>query len=347
MLGLKATRWRVAAGAALAAVAAVVVLAIVLSDSGEPGPRSAGGLSITLKKPVRPRGQSRFFAVTTSGGLPAGVALVPTTGGSPRLILRSPRGGDFDSGYERPAWSSDGRSLAFFRIRLARRHEDEGDTYYDSVTEVWVARSDGRGLRRISGVRLADDESAGRLSWSPDGRYLALGSYVGKRAQVWLVSVATGRQATLVENGSDPAWSPDGRWVAFGNRGVWLIRPDGADLHRLTPDGFSPAWSPDSRQLAFATSRDHHGQVCFEDGCHPSNEIYRIGLDGHEMVRLTRTLSDERAPTWAPSGDKVAFVGEHGIEAVSLNGTCRKTLATLPLVDAVWQPGHMAGSSPC
>ena len=44
---------------------------------------------------------------------------------------------------------------------FARRHEDEGDTYYDSVTEVWVARSDGRGLRRIL-ARTAGGRPLGR-----------------------------------------------------------------------------------------------------------------------------------------------------------------------------------------
>lgn len=57
-----------------------------------------------------------------------------------------------------------------------------------------------------------------------------------------------------------PTLSPDGAWLAFVAEpdhasDVYLIRPDGRDLHRLSNVGgikFDLHWSPDSRYLAFA-----------------------------------------------------------------------------------------------
>ena len=64
-----------------------------------------------------------------------------------------------------------------------------------------------------------------------------------------------------------PIWSPDGRWIAFvsskGNSGfafgVWLVRPDGSELHQLVPKGLGVAWS--STASDSTTSRTHHGPM--------------------------------------------------------------------------------------
>ena len=91
---------------------------------------------------------------------------------------------------------------------------------------------------------------------SPDGAEIAYLSDDGGHSNVWVTSArGSPRQITFERDPTVtigvPIWSPDGRWIAFvstkGNTryvfGVWLVRPDGSDLHQLVPTGLGAAWS--------------------------------------------------------------------------------------------------------
>jgi TolB protein len=56
-----------------------------------------------------------------------------------------------------------------------------------------------------------------------------------------------------------------------------------------------PAWSPDGRQVAFTSDRDG------------DPEIYRVGLDGAGLERLTRTPGRDAHPAWSPDGRQIVF----------------------------------------
>src|SRR4051812_10672447 len=97
-------------------------------------------------------------------------------------------------------------------------------------------------------------------AWSPspapDGTRVAFVSDRGGSPQVWIQPVDVG--AVLVDTGPDPAvsvhWSPDGAWLACEiapggapRTEVWLVRPDGRDLHRVA--GFGTTTASDLRWL--------------------------------------------------------------------------------------------------
>jgi len=99
---------------------------------------------------------------------------------------------------------------------------------------------------------------------SPDGKQVAYLSDSGGHANIWVSSPqGPPRQITPEDDPTVaigvPIWSPDGRWIAFvssrGNVGlgfsVWLVKPDGSELHQLLPKGFGVAWSPDSQWLYY------------------------------------------------------------------------------------------------
>jgi Tol biopolymer transport system component len=99
---------------------------------------------------------------------------------------------------------------------------------------------------------------------SPDGDHVAYLSDSGGHANIWVASASRPpRQITFEDDPAVaiglPIWSPDGTWIAFvssrGNNafafGVWLVRPDGSELHQLVPKGLGLAWSADSTQIYF------------------------------------------------------------------------------------------------
>jgi TolB protein len=143
-----------------------------------------------------------------------------------------------------PAWSPDGRKLAF--VRLNARHG------------IHVVKADGSGLRNLTpkpvGV-YADP------SWSPDGRKLAFVSDRNGDSEVYVMNANGSGQRNLTRNPAfdgDPAWSPDGRSIAFrstrdGNPEIYIMNADGSGQRNLTRSPADEGW------FAWAPGRSKQG----------------------------------------------------------------------------------------
>jgi Tol biopolymer transport system component len=159
-----------------------------------------------------------------------------------------------------PAWSPDGRWIAFFRELTAER------------AAVMLIPASGGQERPIceSELPLPFRHREG-LAWSPDGKFIAVPDKDSAGPGLRLVSLETRetRKLTAAPNGfvdHTPAIAPDGSSLAF-------IRANNSDfgeiyIQRLTstliPDGeplllnlegqssYSLAWTPDAREIVFA-----------------------------------------------------------------------------------------------
>ena len=216
---------------------------------------------------------------------------------------------DDGSAHALPAWSPDGKSIAFWHVP-----PNGGPLTANSQATITVIPALGGTERRLLGWNGA----VRRLSWSPDGRWLAT-SPVNIRANVdrgiTLVSPTTGEQIewTAIDaayaGSTDPAFSPDGRQIAF----VRFLDDFSADLFvaPVAPDGKpggpprkveyggrearNPAWSPDGRDLFVV------------DGPPTSNGgIVRLPVDGSRPGVKIGGL--ERANSFSLSGDGTRLV---------------------------------------
>ncbi len=103
-----------------------------------------------------------------------------------------------------PAWSPDGRKLAF----VSRR---------DGNSEIYVINADGSGQENLTRQPASDSHP----SWSPDGRKLAFVSRRDGNSEIYVMNAdGSGlRNVTRTpSNDLDPAWSPDGRAIALSSR---------------------------------------------------------------------------------------------------------------------------------
>lgn len=239
-----------------------------------------------------------------------------------------------------PAWSADGRQIAYTTAAA-----DELGEQFEHTADLYVMRADGRSKRRITRDRFADFEPA----FSPDGRTLVFSSYrAGPRidAEIWTVTLRTKRFRRLTRNrayDSDPEYSPNGRRiVSCSAREIWVMHRDGTGRRRLTDaDGTScgPSWSPDGTQIAFSSDRA---------GDKP--QIWVMNADGSEQTQVTNEPSGARAPAWSPDGELIAYETDGSLVTAAPDGSGRTVLVEPArgqrLADPAWQPVGGARAAP-
>jgi TolB protein len=168
----------------------------------------------------------------------------------------------------RPAWSPDGKQIAFV--------SDKSSTF----PVLWLMSAvDGTGRHALATPGLPE-EAVDAISWSPDGSQLAFTLFNEPGpTQIALLPVGgTGRQVgrvltDLAGGALDPAWAPDGTWLAFAGRDgyvveTYAVQPDGTSVTKLTSDGVlarSPAWSPDGRHVAYLSNKTGYFEVWVVD----------------------------------------------------------------------------------
>ncbi len=157
----------------------------------------------------------------------------------------------------------------------------------------------------------ASEYSRPSLSWSPDGRFVAL---IQIRA-IEIVDMNTGSSRRLPRDIGilyDVAWSPDGQYLAVmrddeecgrfsGN--IYVIRLSDNTEKKVSNhwpwcrDHASPSWSPDGTKVIFLASRPK-GDMDFNPFTkyiHPN--IYVVNRDGSGQTNLS---GNEDVPDWSP-----------------------------------------------
>ncbi len=136
------------------------------------------------------------------------------------------RTGDCSIEYRAPAWSPNGRRLAF-----------------DAGRGLALMNPDGTGFRLLAPFTANDGEPA----WSRSGGRLAFTGQGG----LWLADPVSRKLRRLARRGSGPDWSSRDL-IAFERGGsVYAVRPSGRGLRRLAR-GKDPGWAPSGRSLVLA-----------------------------------------------------------------------------------------------
>jgi len=221
-----------------------------------PGVPASGKISFDIS----PDGSRVIFSAYDP---PVQVWEVGIEGGAQKLLSTDCNGVPAECMEAAPAYSPDGKRVAFVRATetssvLAIRDLASGDvtmldTTRSSSSDVWL------------------DEP----SWSPDGQQIVYHKVIHDAAQdrvvdsnIFIVNAdGSGLHELALPDGTpwgDADWSPDGSRIVFGSypirvlanakSEVYSVRPDGTDLQQLTRLGVgsgAPSWTSDGAHIFF------------------------------------------------------------------------------------------------
>ncbi|MCU0372811.1 MAG: biopolymer transporter Tol [Ignavibacteria bacterium] len=167
------------------------------------------------------------------------------------------------------------------------------------------------------------------LSWSPDGRYLAISVKSGDRDAIYVIDVENGgeeRLPVLLSSISYVKWSPFKNIIAFvGTDGkqsdLYTYNISKNSLKRMTDDifsDFSPSWTADGKYIYFSSDRGAYVTkesipADFKMWEHDVNmkDLYRIEVETGKITRITNTKYTENTyANFSDDGKKVLYVSD-------------------------------------
>jgi len=168
------------------------------------------------------------------------IVVIGAGGGAGRTVARSRRfGGDLVD----PVWSPDGERIAYQfspSVRLGA-----------SRAALRIVSADGGASRQITRYTLGAGDHP---DWSPDARWIAFRTHAetdGAPSDLEIIHPNGRGRRNLTHYGTSgntalsSSFSPDGRFIVFGAQDdagpadLFVVRPDGTELHPLTR---SPGW---------------------------------------------------------------------------------------------------------
>lgn len=230
-----------------------------------------------------------------------------------------------------PVVSPDGQRFAFISNR-------------DDLFDVYIAKTkNGEIIEKvISGNNDMDFEElhilTPGLSWSPNGKKLAISVKSGASDVIYIVDINSGDKETLplkFDGIFYVTWSPVGDKIAFvGNKGeksnLYLYNLRSGKLDPLTDDIFSdgnPTWAFDGKSLFFTSDRGDYVEGAkipkdfkMWEYDYSNTDYYRIDITTKEITRLSSTEgTKEGYGQISGDGKKILYVSDiNGINNVYL-----------------------------
>ena len=290
-------------GAAKRAAALLLLLALAfpgstLSAQDPITPRDLWSLARVGSPVLSPDGSIVLYTVTTwdleDFRSRTEIWSVAVAGGEPRPFITSTQGSN-----SAPAWSPDGRRIAFVSTRGG------------SGPQIWVIPVDGGEARQVT----REEGGATGPAWSRDGRRILFVSSVfpegDETADRLRRIAAAGSQAKVYDELQYRHWDT---WADGRRSHVFVLDLATGETRDVTPGPYDTPpialggfqdydISPDGEEVAFVRNVDVPAMVG------TGNDVWLVSLAGGEPRRLTMSRANDVAPQYSPDGRWIAWLG--------------------------------------
>ncbi|MBI5403726.1 MAG: PD40 domain-containing protein [Ignavibacteriae bacterium] len=176
------------------------------------------------------------------------------------------------------------------------------------------------------------------LSWSPDGRKIAISVKAGEKDAIFLVDVKSGDKQKITTKFNSITyvnWSPDKSKLAFvgsdsKQSDIYIYNLNTNSIETLTNDVFSdytPSWTPDGRYIYFSSDRGKYtspelipSDFKMSNYKSTNRDIYKIEVATKTVTRITDVPDSKLGyAQFSSDGKKMLYVSdESGITNIYL-----------------------------
>jgi Tol biopolymer transport system component len=198
------------------------------------------------------------------------------------------------------SFSPDGTRIAFYKFPSA------------DIAQLWVMNANG-GLPRLllQGAAISD------AAWGPDSETLLYTTYDNARNTTTLntLNINTSISVVVASDITSYRWDTTQMRIYYtaDREGLMGVNADGTERTQL----FDPA----PLGITSITAVLPDGRLVFPMGTIDGSDLYVIGGDGNNLVRLTNDVFGEGLPRVSPDGSKVFYsLGDDSVHIVSITG---------------------------